>query len=200
MIRLSRIWKLYIIYTVALVVCMTLAGFFLDAQIKRRLQNHLEEDGLAMARLAVAHLPQRADVQALERFCRSYRETAGWRMTLVDAAGSVIADSHEAAGQMDSHRDRSEIQTALAEGRGTAVRSSPTLGRDMLYAAVLAPEVQLVVRVAMPMSSVKAVQNEVMRLASVFLYLAPLVCAVISFFTARALVGNGHGPRRPAGA
>ena len=41
MVRLSRIWKLYITYTVALIVCMTLAGFFLDFQVKRQLEDHL---------------------------------------------------------------------------------------------------------------------------------------------------------------
>ena len=67
---------------------------------------------------------------------------------------------------------------------------SPTLGREMLYAAVLAPARGLVVRVAMPMSRVKGVQNEVMRLASVFLYVAPFVCAIISFFCCPGLGGQ----------
>ena len=198
MIRLSRIWKLYIAYTTALIVCMTLAGFFLDFQIRRQLEDHLQADALATARLAVCHLPVQAGAEILAPFCLSYRETAGWRLTIVDAAGTVIADSHETAAQMDNHRGRKEIRTALTKGHGTAIRMSPTLGCEMLYAAAYAPDRGLVVRVAMPMSRVKGVQNEVMRLASVFLYFAPLLCAIISFFTARALVANGPS-RKGAG-
>ena len=191
MVRLSRIWKLYITYTVALIVCMTLAGFFLDFQVRRQLEDHLTEDALATAILAVGHLPANASPESLALFCRGYREAAGWRLTIVDADGLAIADSHEEAARMNNHRDRSEIRAALAQGHGTVMRMSPTLGREMLYAAVFDPGRGLVVRVAMPMSRVKGVQNEVMRLASVFLYFAPLVCAIISFFAARALVGNG---------
>ena len=190
MIRLSRIWKLYITYTTALIVCMTLAGFFLDFQVRRQLENHLKEDALATARIADAHLPNDNRPEVLSRFCRSYREVADWRLTIVASDGTVMADSHEQVAQMNNHRDRIEIQAAMANGHGTAVHMSPTLGREMLYAAIYDPQRGIVVRVAMPMSSVKGVQNEVMKLASVFLYLAPLACAIISFFAARSLVGE----------
>ena len=103
MIRLSRIWKLYITYTTALIVCMTLAGFFLDFQVRRQLEKHLKEDALATARIADAHLPKDNRPEVLSQFCRSYKEVAHWRLTIVASDGTVIADSHEQADQGRTH-------------------------------------------------------------------------------------------------
>ncbi|MDD2605770.1 MAG: hypothetical protein RBR20_03830 [Desulfobacterales bacterium] len=196
MTRFSRIWKLYIIYTAVLVVVMTLAGFCLDAQVTRRLQAHLEDDALMEARLAATYLPVEGRAGDLEVFCRRYREATGWRVTILRSNGTVIADSDRSTLGLDNHGDRIEIARALREGHATAVRMSTTLATEMIYAAVRDPRSDLLVRIAMPVQRVKAVKNEVMKIASIFLYFAPLVCAVISFAVARVLVGRGRPEQR----
>ncbi len=50
MIALGRVWKLYFIYTILLVVGVALAGFVLEAQVKKSLTEHLEEDALTLAK------------------------------------------------------------------------------------------------------------------------------------------------------
>lgn len=196
MIHFSRVWKLYIIYTGALAVVMTLAGFFLDVQVTRRLQAHLKDDALTAARLAAAYLPAAARAETLDSFCRRYREATGWRITVLRPDGTVIADSNHSTLSMGNHSDRVEIARALQEGQATAVRLSTTLAVEMIYAAVCDAQSDRVVRVAMPVQRVKAVKNEVMKIASIFLYFAPLLCAVISFVAARALVGRGRPDQR----
>lgn len=196
MTRFSRIWKLYIIYTAALAVVMTLAGFWLDCQVNRRLQAHLEDDALTATRLAAACLPVEGRAGDLEAFCRRYREATGWRVTILGPDGTVIADSDRPALGLENHGDRIEIARALREGHATAVRMSTTLATEMIYAAVRDARSNLVVRVAMPVQRVKAVKNEVMKIASIFLYFAPLFCAVISFAAARVLVGRGRPGQR----
>ena len=195
MIHLSRIWKLYIAYTLLLVGGMTLAGFVLDFQINRQLKAHLAQDALAAARVVALCLPADERPEGLAAFCRWYREAAGWRLTLVRPDGIVVADSDELPGRMANHSDRPEIRQALADGQAVAVRLSPTLGDAMLYGAHFDPRRRLTVRVALPMSRVKQVENEVMAVAAVLLYFVPLLCAVGSFFAARALTA---GPRRDA--
>lgn len=194
MIRLSPVWKLYIFYTLVLIVGMTLAGFFLDHQVKRRLEAHLGEDALSAARIAAFCLPAERRGEALAAYCRRYREASGWRLTLVRKDGSVVGDSDVRPAEMDNHRDRVEIHRALTGGEGTAVRRSPTLGAHMLYGARFDPGLGLVVRVAMPMARVKQIENEVMATAAVFLYFAPLLCALAAFFAARGLVRRPPAP------
>lgn len=57
----------------------------------------------------------------------------GARITLMDAQGNVIADSH-AENANKNHADRTEVIEAIASGEsGYAVRSSSTLGKNMVY-------------------------------------------------------------------
>ncbi|MDR0721728.1 MAG: PAS domain-containing protein [Treponema sp.] len=66
----------------------------------------------------------------------SLRDTP-YRFTLIQQDGRVIADSHlEVIGDMENHRDRPEVKTALAGRAGRARRNSSTLGLQFLYAAL----------------------------------------------------------------
>jgi two-component system phosphate regulon sensor histidine kinase PhoR len=61
------------------------------------------------------------------------------RITLVDSAGRVRADSDFPPGPLpaiESHLDRPEIRVALVGRTGVASRRSETVGREMLYVAV----------------------------------------------------------------
>lgn len=58
------------------------------------------------------------------------------RVTLVEADGDVLYDSDIDASVMEDHGNRPEIEDALRTGRGSADRSSTTLGEVMLYEAV----------------------------------------------------------------
>ena len=61
---------------------------------------------------------------------------ANTRVTLVNADGDVLYDTEEDATELGNHADRPEIIQARKTGRGSAERSSSTLGEVMLYEAV----------------------------------------------------------------
>lgn len=56
----------------------------------------------------------------------------GARVTFMDAQGNVIADSMT-GNTTENHSDRSEIRDAIFHDEGFAVRSSSTLGKNMVY-------------------------------------------------------------------
>ncbi|MGN0806552.1 MAG: ATP-binding protein [Candidatus Coproplasma sp.] len=56
----------------------------------------------------------------------------GARVTFMDVHGNVIADS-EAENLEENHADRQEVKDAILNGEGFAVRSSSTLGKNMVY-------------------------------------------------------------------
>lgn len=60
----------------------------------------------------------------------------GTRITLVGADGDVLYDSDIDEATMEDHDNRPEIEQALKTGRGSADRSSSTLGEVMLYEAM----------------------------------------------------------------
>jgi two-component system phosphate regulon sensor histidine kinase PhoR len=92
-----------------------------------------------------------------------HRETKS-RITVIARDGTVLAESNlpgEVAG-MENHRDRPEVQEALARGIGYASRESETLGKTMAYVAVRwgpSGSPYGVVRASFPMTRIIQEQN-----------------------------------------
>lgn len=59
------------------------------------------------------------------------------RVTLVTPTGQVLFDNYTMAEQMENHLMRPEIQQALEQGEGYASRESSTIGKNILYYAVV---------------------------------------------------------------
>ena len=81
------------------------------------------------------------------------------RVTVVDTAGVVIADSQQNPALMENHLDRSEIAAALIGNNGYSIRTSNTQDKSLLYVSTPVfyhDEVTGVVRVAMPLDHVDA--------------------------------------------
>jgi two-component system phosphate regulon sensor histidine kinase PhoR len=93
-----------------------------------------------------------------DRVQRLARETKT-RMTVIGASGKVLADSDQEAESMENHRNRPEIDAALAGGMGVGVHMSRTLGIPMMYLAMRVDrdgEVAGFVRVALAMQEVES--------------------------------------------
>ena len=59
------------------------------------------------------------------------------RVTLLNPKGEVLFDNYTMTEAMDNHLQREEVQQALVQGEGFASRKSDTLGKDILYYAVV---------------------------------------------------------------
>ena len=59
------------------------------------------------------------------------------RVTLISPTGKVLFDNYTISDTMDNHLLRQEVQQALEQGEGFASRGSGTLGKDILYYAVV---------------------------------------------------------------
>jgi two-component system, OmpR family, phosphate regulon sensor histidine kinase PhoR len=185
MMRISRIWKFYIISTTLFVGLVTVAGFVLQVQLEKRLEANLEEQVFTLARVLAKVLPDTTDPSIVMSWCREYQDAAQVRITVIERDGKVIGDSSEESIVGENRLDRPEIDEAMTRGSATAVRSSKTLGVDMFYAALLVREKGSIIRLAMPMTEVKAIENEVMVFLALVLYLIPFAAIVISFFFTR---------------
>jgi two-component system phosphate regulon sensor histidine kinase PhoR len=196
MIALGRIWKLYFIYTILLVVGVALAGFVLEAQVKKSLTQHLEEDALTLAKVMVQSLPDTEDPTVLDQFCDSFRNVAGARITLMDRDGKVVGESDMDTAGTETRLDRPEVQKALQKGEGSSIRFSKTLRIDMLYTAFFSKEKGKIIRLAVPMTKVRVFQNEVMMLFSLALFLVPFFAIIITFFFTKygIYAGNKNPP------
>ena len=89
------------------------------------------------------------------------------RLTLIDKDGSVLYDSKGGEYQMQSHAYRSEIQSALRNGTGEALRDSSTVGKKAYYYAV-----------RLDNGTVLRVSKNVDSIFPIFLSVIPLVLIV----------------------
>jgi two-component system phosphate regulon sensor histidine kinase PhoR len=192
MVRMSRIWKLYLMYTILLVAGMTLVGFILEGQLKKRLFEHLQEDVITLVDVLSMILPDTEDPTAIRDFCETYANIAGVRVTVLRGEdGKVLGDSEDKAMTGVSRIDRPEVMDAIKMGRGSAIRHSETIEADMLYTALNLKEKGKIIRLGMSMGRIQTFQNQVMILFSLALFLAPVLAMIISFFLAKYKIYHG---------
>lgn len=182
MVRLSRIWKLYIAYTIILLICMIAGGLILQAKLKGILEEHLTYDVVTLTKVIVKNLPDTEDPAILDPFCQTYGEIAGVRITIIKADGIVVGESDRKSMGMEKHLDRIEVKGAISKGIGTSVRHSETLGIDMLYVASRLEDEGKIMRLSMPMAAVKAIEDKIMIFLTFGLYFTPIVAVIICFF------------------
>ena len=66
----------------------------------------------------------------------AYGRSTETRITVIDAKGTVLADSEREARDMENHLFRPEIQASLRGETQMSIRPSSTLGVDMMYLSV----------------------------------------------------------------
>ncbi len=162
MARKKLIWQLYptyLVITLAVLVAVALycAHFFRYFYIDQ-MREHLTTLAYAVAEQISTSLRAK-DLPESDKICKQLgladkKET---RFTVILPSGKVIGDSDEDPMQMANHSDRPEIRKTLSDGFGWSLRSSPTLGRNMMYVAVPikeGDEVMAVVRTAIPATAI----------------------------------------------
>jgi len=128
-IRLSH--KFIVAFLVIGVAAVTVAGLLIQRELKTDLTIRIEEEMAAGARI-IALMP----AAEIARHAGELAERTRARLTLIDAAGRVTADSELGDQETDDHLNRSEIQEARLRGLGKAIRYSHTLKKEMLYVAI----------------------------------------------------------------
>ncbi len=140
-----------------------------------------------------------ADVSTFDpaSFVTSMAARLGYRVTLMDRTGGVVADSDvtdERLGVVENHRDRPEVIVALSGSLGTAERESSTVGNRLLYVALPmeAGGESLILRLASPLTdvttTVRNIQGAVAGTGALVALLALLVAYGVSRSIARPLV------------
>src|SRR5690554_2086851 len=115
----------------------------------------------------------------LDDYIKQQGKISDYRITIINDQGKVMADSESEIDQMENHRDRPEIVTALQGVQGEAIRHSSSLETGMLYRTiplVLEGEVIGVVRVSAFLTDIdtliSSLGREIFLLGLVFFLLA----------------------------
>lgn len=134
-------------YAVAYLLLIGLMALIVDRSVRTALISEVDENLVTSARLAMKSLP--GDDTDYQGWAESIFQASGLRTTLIDADGTVLADSHSSPEVMENHADREEVRAALAGEVGYADRVSVSTGFEQRYVALPADE-GLIVRTSVP--------------------------------------------------
>lgn len=191
-------WRLLALIELVVLVVMVALALILSATVRRTYLAHMEEQLTVEDRLigdalttAMASGPPDG---FLDAEAHRYATLLDARITLIGPDGTVWGESHEDRTRMENHLDRPEVQQALAEGRGTSIRFSRTVGYEMMYVAVPVEAEGRVVgiaRVALPLRQVQAnvarLQRTVGLVTAIFVGLIGLLAFLRMAPTVRAI-------------
>ncbi|MGH8913552.1 MAG: ATP-binding protein [Acidimicrobiia bacterium] len=142
--RTPLVVQFLLYFAVAYIALIGAMGWFVDRSVEsaftERLLDHLE----TAARISAAGMPGGED--SLGPWIDEAAAASGYRYTVIDPTGTVVADSHSDPSLMENHADRPEVMSALGGEIGRDTRLSETTGFEQLYVAV--PTDDLVLRVS----------------------------------------------------
>ncbi|PYS03630.1 MAG: hypothetical protein DMG16_05120 [Acidobacteria bacterium] len=146
------LWNLLIIGLISAIL-----GYFLNFSLRREIEKEIEGQLLDQSTLAAAYLAKANPGKPMDEQADELGRLLNVRVTVIAHDGRVLGDSDVDASQLpnlENHRLRPEVQQAVREGTGSAIRRSDTLNVQFIYVARrLDP---YILRVAMPLDSVDA--------------------------------------------
>jgi two-component system phosphate regulon sensor histidine kinase PhoR len=189
-------WRIAVPYILLILVTMLgLAGYLSNVMRNAHLAD-LRAQLLNEAKLVEEALDESLALSAsshgTDAAARHFADLLGARVTIIGVDGVVLGESHEDRAQMDNHLYRPEVQEALAQGQGSSIRHSATLGYALMYVAIPAvadQEVVGIVRVALPLRQIEAnvarLRQTIVGAALATAALAAVLAVLIAERTAR---------------
>ncbi|HEX6467027.1 MAG TPA: ATP-binding protein [Terriglobales bacterium] len=159
----------------------------LDFAIRRAWENSLREE-IKTALLQKANMlalrVENVRSGALKQIVADEARAADARVTIIDSAGDVLADSEANPGK-EGRATHPEFIEALKNQQGNAIRHSDTVGMDFVYVAV--PIHGGAVGLAYPLASIQATTAQVRQTLLKGSALALVLATLMAWFVAHSM-------------
>ncbi len=109
------------------------------------------------------------------------------RVSWIDGDGTVLYDNDVTEDKLTNHRDRPEIQDAIAHGVGESVRESDTVHKNTFYYAILLDN-GTILRVATDAESIWSIFVSAAPMIALIIVCIIAVCILISHILTKQLV------------
>lgn len=135
-VKNKLLWKVYYPYLIFILLALVLFGIyasnvFKDLYYNRTLKNLESDASMISLHLQTVNLDS-LNIHSLDIYDKQTDE----RITLIDTAGMVIADTRENAHEMENHKTRPEFMEAFKGNTGFNTRYSHTKQTNYIYIAV----------------------------------------------------------------
>ncbi|MGH2614631.1 MAG: ATP-binding protein [Thermomicrobiales bacterium] len=192
--------RLALTYTGLTLIIMASLGWVLAGSVRdfyiARLRTDLLEETTVAGEVVARTMDDGGGSAALAVAVDRLAEGFGARVTVVDAQGTVLADSEGDAETMENHRSRPEIQEAFRTGAGSSIRASTTIDTAFFFAARTIDDGDAVVRLGLPLDVVDGLVQGIQRRIAVAALLAAGLMTGAGWFVAHRIGGALEAMRR----
>jgi len=126
--------RIFLLYFVVLLGSALFIEFYVTNVIETNYLNTLKQSLFIQTDLLVEKVSFHSRSGA-DTLSSDLKEITNARVTIIDLNGKVLGDSDNSSGSMENHIDRPEIKDAGVKGTGWSLRSSSTMGHELLYVA-----------------------------------------------------------------
>lgn len=183
--RMKLRWKVAGSYAALMVALALAVGAYVQRAVEQRLVEAARDNLGTSCALARELLEARGSDEPAA-VTRDIAARTAARVTIIAPGGEVLADSIAAPATMPPHDTRPEVVDARLSGLGWAIRHSVTLGEDMLYVAQGAGGEEPIVRLAVPLTQVRAAVGGIRRSIA----LATVIAALLAMLAGAWLAGG----------
>ncbi len=202
-------WRIALAYTALIVVSMAAASTYIFVFVRGTYMSDLElrlehEVGL-LGQTSERYFRGWISLDQLRLESERVGSVIDARVTVIEADGTVLADTWEDPALMENDGRRPEVREALATGIGRSTRFTPTVGQEVLYTAAPVHVDGVLVgvaRVAVPTSQVRSNLNGIIAAVALSGLVVTLLSVALGYFvarrTARSVRSVTEGARRLA--
>lgn len=159
--------KFFVSFVFLILLLSSILGFYsiriCEKYYIEQYMEHLAKETKMLSIIFTNDLNQEEGIKNIEQLSHQYAENFGYRITIMDETGRVLADSQAIAQKMENHKDREEIKEALAGEIGISIRYSHSLKTYFIYSAIgISVENQnMIIRTAVPLIKLDSIKNQV---------------------------------------
>ncbi len=164
-------------FAVVYLVLIGVIAWFLSRSVDTAFIDEAFDQLESAAHISAVGMP--VETVDLQTWVDTMADAGGYRYTVIDPDGVVIADSLSDPATMDNHADRPEVASAIAGGTGRDARDSDTTGFDQLYVATPTDQ-GLILRLAASVDDIAAETSPYRR----SLILVPIAVGLLGLLVA----------------
>lgn len=134
---MKKLWVRITFSFLVLIVPVLLLIALIFVELLKDTYYDLKEEQLIQSSTFINHMIKMND-EGLQEKIDSLAQLNDSRITVISKTGEVLAESQNDVNEMDSHKNREEVQQILKDHKksGLSIRYSETLGYQMMYSTI----------------------------------------------------------------
>lgn len=187
------VWQVFPCFVAVAAVTVAVTVWYSSRTTRSVIQAETQvgmEGAVRLLAEVLREVPPAEAPQRLQEWVRRARASVPYRLTVIQADGTVLADTEEDPARMENHADRPEVQAARQGLLGRRLGTSPTLRRPMLYVAVPVdpgdPDTA-VCRASAPLQALNSQRYAATRRVAAAALVSVLLGALVSLWLSRRL-------------